>query len=693
MVRLLIQFPLLLAVVDATVLSQQHVLAPALLQTRDETFGGDTPVTRVVKLLEAMKATLKKEMDEDKTLHGKLRCWCHDNKYEKDNSISEGQTKISELESTIETLSAQGKEFAAKLEATEKDVADNKNALAEAQALRNKQLEAFNGDERDSIQALENLKAALVVLSKHHDTAFPQLSFLSMSSKDEPFSEDGHPTQKFLQQQESAWSTEEVGVVRRAMQSASAVLRAHESYIPSYSAQSGEIMGVLKQLQSEMENGLSDSQKSETERAALFASLRAEKMEEIKQGEKRAEQLEDAKATNSNDLAEAKEDLGQAQAKLSEDQKFATNLANTCGEADKNFDLRTSSRLEEITAVSEAIGILTADNARDAMTGTFNFMQLTTHTHVHRDSRQKRAAAALRKAAAKSSSPELAMLASTVELDAFTRVKRVINDMIEKLRLQQADEVKKNDYCTAEFHSNEMSTASANDLRVDQETNIATLADKAKRLETEIGQAKVDIENLRRELQRLTENRYNENIEFQASVKDQTETVSVLLVALDRLAKFYDASLVQAGTADHQTPPLPQMKYEKNSGSSGVMSMLEKLVHETKALREESRAAENEAQKGYEESVAITNTGVKDLETQIASKTQTKARTHKELQQANLDLADTKKELDGLAKYNADLHAECDYVQQNFDIRQKARAEEIEALQQAIQILSGADLS
>jgi len=55
--------------------------------------------------------------------------------------------------------------------------------------------------------------------------------------------------------------------------------------------------------------------------------------------------------------------------------------------------------------------------------------------------------------------------------------------------------------------------------------------------------------------------------------------------------------------------------------------------------------------------------------------------------------SDAVTELENLGKTLADLHAECDYVMKNFMIRQKGRSEEIEALQQAKQILSGADLS
>jgi len=43
-----------------------------------------------------------------------------------------------------------------------------------------------------------------------------------------------------------------------------------------------------------------------------------------------------------------------------------------------------------------------------------------------------------------------------------------------------------------------------------------------------------------------------------------------------------------------------------------------------------------------------------------------------------------------LAQYEADLHEQCDFVLKNFDIRQKARLQEMEAVQAAKAILSGA---
>jgi len=47
-------------------------------------------------------------------------------------------------------------------------------------------------------------------------------------------------------------------------------------------------------------------------------------------------------------------------------------------------------------------------------------------------------------------------------------------------------------------------------------------------------------------------------------------------------------------------------------------------------------------------------------------------------------------ELEQLSNYKAELHQSCGFVVKNFEIRQTARDEEVEALRQAKAILSGA---
>merc|ERR550537_864705 len=267
----------------------------------------------------------------------------------------------------------------------------------------------------------------------------------------------------------------------------------------------------------------------------------------------------------------------------------------------------------------------------------------------------------------------------------------MIDKMIETLKMQRADEVKKNDWCTSELQENEMSTLKTKDLKADLEAKIGELEATIKRLSEEIETAHLNIDKLNLELQRASENRKKENLDFQKVVADQTVTAEILHKALDKLAKFYDEAFVQ--TKSKQTPPVQQMEYSKSKGATGVMSMIEKLIYDTKDITAESKKSESEAQAAYEALIADTNESIADLTKEITSKTKAKAQAKKDLSMTNGDLADANEEIESLGKYNADLHGECDYVMKNFDIRQNARAQEMEALQQAKQILNGANLS
>merc|ERR1719160_1817420 len=169
------------------------------------------------------------------------------------------------------------------------------------------------------------------------------------------------------------------------------------------------------------------------------------------------------------------------------------------------------------------------------MDTTFSLIQ-TSST----DKLRLKAAALLRRAAASTHNVDLSMLATSVELDAFTKVKAMIDKMIETLKTQMADEVKKNDWCKAELQENEMETMKTKDLKADLEAKIGDLEATIKTLSEEIEKAHLDIDNLNTELQRASEDRKKENLDFQKVVADQTATAEILAKALDKLATFYD---------------------------------------------------------------------------------------------------------------------------------------------------------
>merc|ERR1719384_1130939 len=118
--------------------------------------------------------------------------------------------------------------------------------------------------------------------------------------------------------------------------------------------------------------------------------------------------------------------------------------------------------------------------------------------------------------------------------------------------------------------------------------------------------------------------------------------------------------------------------------------MIQQIINDAKAMEAETIRDEEDAQKAYEDFVKETNASIEAKTKDIAHKSEKKAK-------AEVDLVETKEakeavllELEQLSNYNAQLHQSCDFVMKNFELRQTARDEEIEALKQAKAILSGA---
>merc|ERR1719506_1234293 len=101
--------------------------------------------------------------------------------------------------------------------------------------------------------------------------------------------------------------------------------------------------------------------------------------------------------------------------------------------------------------------------------------------------------------------------------------------------------------------------------------------------------------------------------------------------------------------------------------------------------------AETDAQKAYETYVKDTNGSIEEKTRIITEKTSEKAETEADKTATSEGKETATSEMQQLMNENADLHKACDFTLKNFDIRQEARGQEVEALRQAKAILSGAN--
>merc|ERR1712087_763126 len=192
----------------------------------------------------------------------------------------------------------------------------------------------------------------------------------------------------------------------------------------------------------------------------------------------------------------------------------------------------------EMEAVSKAIAILSGDDAHDLFTRTFNPALLQEESSVQA-ARRNQASKLLKSVADKMNNPKLATLAYKVRLDAFTRVKKAIDDMIAQLLKEKADEIKHKDFCTDEFNTNQLQTERKEREKQDLLAKIEELEGTIKALAEAIETLKSEIAEMQVQLKRAGEDREKQNKEFQMTVADQRETQKLLKAALSVLQDFY----------------------------------------------------------------------------------------------------------------------------------------------------------
>merc|ERR1711871_862243 len=258
---------------------------------------------------------------------------------------------------------------------------------------------------------------------------------------------------------------------------------------------------------------------------------------------------------------------------LSADEQFLMMLKEKCSMTDAEWEERQKTRQLEMEAVSKALAVLSTDDAHDLFTKTFNPSLLQKETSMQSE-RRSQASKLLQAAAKKSQNPRLATLAVRVRLDAFTRVKKAIDDMIAELLKEKEDEIKHKDFCVEEFNTNELQTQKKEQEKADLIAKIEDLEMTIKALTEEIDTLKAEIAEMQVQLKRAGEDREKQNKEFQMTVADQRETQKLLQAALNILKEFYakkeqSAALIQRQEPAGPPPPPGFEAYKKNEAAPG----------------------------------------------------------------------------------------------------------------------------
>merc|ERR1719191_1890832 len=209
------------------------------------------------------------------------------------------------------------------------------------------------------------------------------------------------------------------------------------------------------------------------------------------------------KATRLEDAAEAKGDLADTQAAVAEDTKFLADLNSECEQKTFDYEQRQIVRTGEIEAIGKAIEIMSSPEVasgaahtlfvQQAIFGTRAGVSLAQLRSTDQSSKQEDVAAVLQQRAKSTNSRLLALMAQRASADPFKKVKKMIQDMIQKLMEEANEAADHKAFCDAEMSTNKQTrdtkATEAEGLKADIEgftADISKLAEEIAELGDEI---------------------------------------------------------------------------------------------------------------------------------------------------------------------------------------------------------------
>jgi len=640
-----------------------------------------------------MQKKVEEEAKTELALFEKYMCYCKSAGGDLEAGMTEAEAKIKSMEAALKSAKEKKTLTEADLKEHQTSRAEAKAAMTEASGIRAKELSAYSKFKEDSETNLGALSKAIPAIETGMRGSFLQTSAASVLRR---------------------FTMEKAELQDETRQELLAFLSGKNS--EDYAPQSGQIVGILKQMEEEMDKALADATTAENEAVKSYDALIEAKTKEV---DALTAQIEEEQTRIGNlgvEIAGMENDIEDTKQSMDEDRKFVKELAVNCEKKKKEWGEICALRQQERLALADTIKILNDDDALELFKKTLpsaSFVEIK----VTSESWRAKALAALRKATRRTKRsgmpprPEMDLIALAIsgKKVGFQKVIKMIDEMVANLQMEQIDDENKKGYCEKQFDLSEDKKKELELSVYDSETAIEEMEGSIEKLTGELKALAKGIKALDKSVAEATEQRKEENAEYKELKQSDTAAKEILLFAKNRLNKFYNPKLYKPAAdapamfvqvtahRNYAAPPPPPESfgaYTKKSGeNAGVVQMIDLLVKDLDTELVEREVNEKNAQSDYEELMAESSIKRADDSKSMSDKTASKASEEEALENEQDTKAATGKELMATLEYIHSLHGECDWLLKYFDARKEARDGELDALGKAKAVLNGADFS
>jgi len=565
----------------------RSILFFVCLAAADATKVQDNTISEVVSLLQEMLDKSKADGKNDRKLYGKFKCFCDTTTDEKTKAIADAQQQIETLNALLADLRGQNEKLSMEVAHLQQSMDDNEAAREEATELREKEKEDFEKTKADLETGIDQLGRAVDLLAavgadQTESVGADHEQFMAAGATEAAkagFMTKGTKISKLSGDMKAALRAASVFLTGTQRSQVSAFVQA--PFTGNYNSQSGEIVGVLKNMldtfKSNLESAIAAEEKAQKEYDDLMAVKEAEFEEMKKAHESKKKTIGD----NSETISTKDSELATVTEELGTDQEFLGDLTTRCAEKKKEFEHRTMLRANEEAAIAQAISILNSDEAF----ATFDKGGVQSFVQLKQDKEKAVRGKVLKEllsAGRKTHSMKLARIASALAaFNPFAKVLEMIRNTITLIEEEEKTDVQKKDWCRTPEQTGEQDVNEQN--QADKETDMSTLEGNIGQLQISIDDTKENIRlatedlNMNRETQTTTTTtRKEENALFHEELKNSQDVQAILAKAIEVLTKYYEflhSHNAEKTYAEHAS---------KDSGGSNLERLAGKSVDELK---------------------------------------------------------------------------------------------------------------
>merc|ERR1719446_1358500 len=324
-------------------------------------------VDKVVSMLEDLQLQVLAEGEAEAATYNKFACFCKTTQKETSESIKTGKDDKASLSADIKKLSKERDDLDDKISKHKDNIKKAEDEMKKATEKSDASLKEYRVNEEDLKGALYALKEAIKVLKSSKTPSLLQLQSVGKTV------------------QQAALLADALGLGGANVQKAATFLL-QQGDVPvemeDYKFHSNSIIETLEKLLDDFRKTKADVDADEVKRVQEYDMFIQDRTDHVKAKTLEMEQSKKTRDQKIEDIGTASQELTTVSADLLDNMEYLDELNTVCSAKAKTWDQRTKLRANELTAITQATGIVKATVMEKTQSSTIRFAQTGTVLHL-----------------------------------------------------------------------------------------------------------------------------------------------------------------------------------------------------------------------------------------------------------------------------------------------------------------------